>query len=90
MNVLLIYVVTENINVPVLPLGMAFIATSAEKAGHDIRQVSLTASQAQSDLEEVFEKFQPGAIGISLRNVDDQRRKAEDLLAVHLLSLECG
>ncbi len=80
MKVLLIYVVTENINVPVLPLGMAFIAASAGNAGHDVRQISLTASQARSDLEKVFEEFRPEAIGISLRNVDDQKMENNQFL----------
>jgi radical SAM superfamily enzyme YgiQ (UPF0313 family) len=80
MKVLLIYVATENINVPVLPLGMAFIAASTENAGHDVRQVSLTASQARSNLETEFKRFQPEAIGISLRNVDDQKMENTQFL----------
>ncbi len=80
MNIVLIYVVTENINMPVLPLGMACIAASVENAGHDVRQISLTASQAQSELEALLGEFQPDAIGVSLRNVDDQKMENTQFL----------
>ena len=35
MKVLLISANTEQINMPVLPLGMAFVARAAEDAGHE-------------------------------------------------------
>ncbi|MCP4757477.1 MAG: radical SAM protein [Proteobacteria bacterium] len=73
MNVLLIYVITENINITVLPLGMSCIAASTEKAGHDVRQISLKSTQTRADLETMLGEFRPDAIGVSLRNVDDQK-----------------
>ncbi|MBT6615378.1 MAG: radical SAM protein [Deltaproteobacteria bacterium] len=80
MKVLLIYVVTENINIPVLPLGMACIAASVEHAGHEVRQVSLTSQHARSELETVVGEFIPDVIGVSLRNVDDQKMESTQFL----------
>ncbi|MFH2128876.1 MAG: radical SAM protein [bacterium] len=80
MRVLLIYVVTENINIPVLPLGMACIAAATENAGHAVRQISLTAAHAPSDLKAMLADFHPDAIGLSLRNVDDQKMENTQFL----------
>lgn len=74
MKILLIYVVTENINFPVLPLGMACVAESARQAGHEVHQISLSANDHHEFLEVEIETFQPDVIGISLRNIDDQKR----------------
>ena len=43
MRVLLISANTETINMPVLPLGMAFVARAAEDAGHEVSQINLMA-----------------------------------------------
>ncbi|MBT4269351.1 MAG: B12-binding domain-containing radical SAM protein, partial [Deltaproteobacteria bacterium] len=74
MKILLIYVVTENINFPVLPLGMACVAESARHAGHEVHQISLSPNDHHEFLEVAIETFQPDVIGISLRNIDDQKR----------------
>jgi len=73
MNVLLISANTETINMPVLPLGMAFVARAAEDAGHKITQVNMMAEpEALKTLPEHIKKVQPDVIGISIRNIDDQ------------------
>lgn len=77
MKVLLISVITENLFMTVLPLGPAYVATSASNAGHDVKMVSVR-SAAENFLEILkteVEDFKPDAIGISMRNVDDQSMK---------------
>ena len=73
MRVLLISANTEMINMPVLPLGMAFVARAAEDAGHEVSQINLMAEpEALKTLAERIQKVQPDIIGISVRNIDDQ------------------
>jgi radical SAM superfamily enzyme YgiQ (UPF0313 family) len=73
MNVLLISANTEQINMPVLPLGMAFVARAAEDAGHAVSQINLMAEpEALQSLAERIQRIQPDIIGISVRNIDDQ------------------
>ncbi len=73
MRVLLISANTELINMPVLPLGMAFVARAAEDAGHEVSQINLmTKPEALNALAEHIQKVQPDIIGISVRNIDDQ------------------
>jgi radical SAM superfamily enzyme YgiQ (UPF0313 family) len=58
---------------PVLPLGMAFVARAAEDAGHEVSQINLmTKPEALNALAEHIQKVQPDIIGISVRNIDDQ------------------
>ncbi|MBW1867029.1 MAG: radical SAM protein [Deltaproteobacteria bacterium] len=73
MKVLLISASTEVINMPVLPLGMAFVARAVEDAGHKVSQINLMAEpEALEMLTERIQNFQPDIIGISIRNIDDQ------------------
>ena len=73
MRVLLISANTETINMPVLPLGMAFVARAAEDAGHEVLQINLMAEPvALKTLAERIQKVQPDIISISVRNIDDQ------------------
>jgi radical SAM superfamily enzyme YgiQ (UPF0313 family) len=73
MKVLLISANTEKINMPVLPLGMAFVARAVEDAGHEVSQINMMAEpEALKTLVERIQKVQPGIIGISVRNIDDQ------------------
>ena len=73
MKVLLISANTEMINMPVLPLGMAFVARAAEDAGHKVSQINLMAEpEALKSLEKQIHNVQPNIIGISVRNIDDQ------------------
>lgn len=41
MRVLLISANTEQINIPVFPLGLAFIARATQDAGHDVKLINL-------------------------------------------------
>ena len=73
MKVLLISANTEQINMPVLPLGMACIAAATQSAGHDINTVNLMmARDIRELLKESVVSYQPDVIGISVRNIDDQ------------------
>lgn len=73
MRVLLISANTEMINMPVLPLGMAFVARAVEDAGHEVSQINLMAvPESLNSLTASIQKVQPDVIGISVRNIDDQ------------------
>ncbi len=73
MRVFLISANTEQINMPVLPLGMACVAAAAQAAGHEVNTVNLMARQDIPGLsEEAVRGFDPQLIGISVRNIDDQ------------------
>ncbi len=73
MKVLLISVNTEQINMPVLPLGMACIAAASRNAGHEVKTLNLiTKDDTRSILSDTVKRFSPEIIGISVRNIDDQ------------------
>jgi len=75
MKVLLISANTERIAMTVPPMGLASVAAATQAAGHDVVMVDLlTAEEApQSAIEEAIGPFHPEVIGISVRNIDDQR-----------------
>jgi len=73
MRVLLISARTENMNMPVLPLGMACVAAAARNARHEVQTVNLMMQKdVGAPIEEVINSFSPEVIGISVRNIDDQ------------------
>lgn len=74
MKVLLLSVNTEQINMPVLPLGLACVAAAAERAGHEVELLNLRGDQHNhhAALEAACKRFAPRVIGISVRNIDDQ------------------
>jgi radical SAM superfamily enzyme YgiQ (UPF0313 family) len=76
MRVLLISANTEQINMPVLPLGLAYVAAAVQSAGHEMKMLNLmihkSASDAQLAIKEAITAFHPEIIGISVRNIDDQ------------------
>ncbi len=73
MKVLLISANTEQINMPVLPLGMACIAAVAQNAGHVVKTINLMmASDVRMVIQKAMAGFNPEVIGISVRNIDDQ------------------
>ena len=81
MNVLLISANTEQINMPVLPLGLAGVATAVMKAGHEVVMVDLLfETHGSATLENTIEAFRPEAIGISIRNIDNQLMDAPRFL----------
>lgn len=73
MRILLISPNTEQINMPVMPLGMACVARAAQRAGHSVKTLNLmTPADSRKRVLETVYAFHPDAIGISVRNIDDQ------------------
>ncbi|RJP89595.1 MAG: radical SAM protein [Desulfobacteraceae bacterium] len=73
MKILLISANTETINMPVLPLGLAFVNASLQNNGFETRMLNLLGeADARATIETVIQDFQPDAIGISVRNIDTQ------------------
>ena len=73
MRVLLISANTEQINMPVLPLGLAYVAAAADSQGHTVKMLNLMMqTDTQKALHETILEFIPEIIGISVRNIDDQ------------------
>ncbi len=81
MRVLLVSANTEQINMPVLPVGLACVAAATENAGHEVRFLNLMVKEnSLSILEETLENFQPEVIGLSVRNIDDQYMPSPNFL----------
>ena len=73
MRVLLVSANTEQINMPVLPLGLACVAAAVQNARHDVKMLNLmTQADTRKALKEAILEFDPKIIGISVRNIDDQ------------------
>lgn len=73
MRVLLISANTEQINMPVLPTGLASVAATTEQFGHQVQFLNLMVRDGcRAAVELAVEDFQPEVIGISVRNIDDQ------------------
>ncbi|MEI6155087.1 MAG: radical SAM protein [Deltaproteobacteria bacterium] len=73
MKILLISANTEQIYMPVLPLGMACVAAAVQNAGHDVKTINLMMRQdTRTLIEQAINAFSPEVIGISVRNIDDQ------------------
>jgi radical SAM superfamily enzyme YgiQ (UPF0313 family) len=73
MKVLLISANTEQINMPVLPLGLACVAAAIDSQGHTVKLLNLMMqTDIQKTLCGTIADFNPEIIGISVRNIDDQ------------------
>jgi radical SAM superfamily enzyme YgiQ (UPF0313 family) len=73
MRVLLISANTERINLPTFPLGLASVAQASMDRGHEVEWLDLMAEKEPEEVvTRTLERFQPQAIGISVRNIDDQ------------------
>ena len=73
MHVLLISANTERINLPTLPFGLALVAAAVRAAGHAVRMLDLRCeTDPHAAVARAIRAFRPDAIGISVRNVDDQ------------------
>lgn len=84
MNVLLVSANIEQITMPVLPLGLACVATATRAAGHEVVMVDLMEEdEPAKTLEKALIDFSPDAIGISVRNIDDQKMAAPKFLLDH-------
>ena len=81
MNVLLVSANTETLNMPILPMGLGLVAAAAKQAGHKVRFLDLMAeTEPEAALADVISLFRPEAIGVSIRNVDNQVSAAPHFL----------
>ncbi len=73
MRVLFISANTEHMNILPLPLGLNCVAVATRNAGHDVRLLDLmTEKDSRLAITEAIESFCPEAIGVSVRNIDNQ------------------
>jgi radical SAM superfamily enzyme YgiQ (UPF0313 family) len=74
MRVLLISANREEINMRVLPLGLACVAAATKKAGHEVELLDLMeVENTEESIQKAINTFDPQAIGLSVRNIDDQK-----------------
>lgn len=72
MRLLLISPNTEMLPDPVFPLGLAYVSAALQKSRHEHRMLDLCFVEDYAPaLEQAVAEFDPQAIGISLRNVDN-------------------
>ncbi len=81
MRVLLVSANTESINMPVIPVGLAAVAAATRNAGHRVELIDLlSVRDTGTAIKEAVVGFQPEVIGISIRNIDDQKMAPPNLL----------
>ena len=81
MKVLLISANTEMLNMPVLPLGLAFVNAALMARGFETEMINLMdAEDSEKLLKESLRDFSPDAIGISVRNIDTQDIKNPEFM----------
>ena len=74
MRILLISANTETLNMPTLPMGLGCVAAAVRAAGHRVRFLDLMGrGDGPAAVAAAVAEMQPQAIGISIRNIDDQR-----------------
>ena len=74
MNVLLISANTETVNMVPLPLGLNCVAVAARSAGHTVHLLDLMGARDNArSIQEAVSNMKPDLIGVSVRNVDNQR-----------------
>lgn len=72
MRVLLVAENREKKPTPAIPLGLCYVAEAVRRAGHSVKFVDLMfADGFERHIAEAIDGFEPEAIGISLRNLDD-------------------
>jgi len=74
MRVLLISANREEINMRTWPLGLGCVAAATRKAGHEVELLDLMDTKdLHASIRGTIHAFQPDLIGISVRNIDDQK-----------------
>jgi len=80
-KVLLIAANTEQINMPVMPLGLACVAEAATQAGHTTAMIDLMVLQGTgAAIKDAITEFRPDCIAVSVRNIDDQEMESPRFL----------
>ncbi len=73
MRVLFVSANRTEIYMRTLPLGLACVASAVERAGHEVRLLDLLGTaDATEALSDAVRDWNPEAIGVSIRNIDDQ------------------
>ncbi len=80
MRVLLISATNDVGGVIPLPLGLACVGASAERAGHDVHLFALGSHADCETIRREIEHFSPDVIGIAVRNIDDQNMQCPRFL----------
>jgi radical SAM superfamily enzyme YgiQ (UPF0313 family) len=81
MRVLLISSNTERINMVTIPLGLGLVAAATRRAGHQVGFLDLLhEGDGAAAIQRAACGFMPDAIGISVRNIDDQSRESPRFL----------
>jgi radical SAM superfamily enzyme YgiQ (UPF0313 family) len=81
MKVLLISANTERINLPTMPLGLGCVAAATRQGGHEVAFLDLMVEEDPGTVVgEILERFGPEVIGISVRNIDDQKMEGSRFL----------
>lgn len=71
-RVLLVSTNTERQPYPVVPNGLASVASALEQAGHDVRFLDLCFSRSPAETAGAASRsFQPDVVGVSVRNIDN-------------------
>jgi len=85
MRVLIIAANTERGNMITMPLGAGLVAGAARRAGHDVRFLDLlNCADPCGAVTHTIDTFAPEAIGISVRNIDDQNREQPRFLLAQI------
>ncbi|MHB0970486.1 MAG: cobalamin-dependent protein [Thermoanaerobaculia bacterium] len=81
MRVLFVYFNPTRDAAPAAPIGLAYVASAAADAGHDVRVADLIFARApERALERAIADFEPEVIAFSIRNIDNvmmQRSEAQ-------------
>lgn len=81
MRVLLISANTETLNMPTMAMGLGAVAAAARAAGHQVRFLDLMGKSEIGDLvSAAVDAFAPQLIGVSIRNIDDQKHRGTQFL----------
>jgi radical SAM superfamily enzyme YgiQ (UPF0313 family) len=72
-RILLISANRTSINMPVFPLGLAYLGASLRKEGHEVEVLDLLDDEApETAIVNAIQVLKPQLIGLSVRNVDNQ------------------
>lgn len=73
MKILFTYYSTPEIIMPTLPLGLVCVTTAVKREGHEVQLVEIQAgTDPRPVLRQAVRDMQPDAVGVSVRNIDDQ------------------
>ena len=81
MRVLLISAANDAGSIIPLPLGLACVAEAVEQAGHEVQLLALPPdADCENGIGQAIGQLEPDAIGVSVRNIDDQNMQSPRFL----------